>query len=102
LWRPRVDPLRPAKIVGLALLLLVAGLAVYLAPAMPVLARWAAWPTAPKEPVTVLVAGVSPEYSGYHTRAPEDFTGLTDTMILVQLNPAQGALKLVSLPRDTR
>lgn len=104
---PAVDTPRPhrrrlLRALGVAVLLLVAGLAVYLAPALPVLARWAAWPVAPSAPITVLVAGVSPKYSGYHTRAPEDFTGLTDTMILAQINPAQGALKLVSLPRDTR
>jgi polyisoprenyl-teichoic acid--peptidoglycan teichoic acid transferase len=64
--------------------------------------RFAALPAAPKAPVTFLLAGVSHNYSGYHTRAPEDFSGLTDTMIVVQFNPQQRALKLLSVPRDTR
>jgi LCP family protein required for cell wall assembly len=94
--------MRVLKIFGVLFVLLVAGLLVFLAPALPVLARWIAWPAAPSKPVTVLVAGVSPEYSGYHQKAPERFRGLTDTMILVQLNPQQDSLKLLSLPRDTR
>lgn len=93
---------RVAKVVGLVVALLALALVVYLAPAAPVIARYAAWPSSPREPLTVLVAGVSPRYSGYRTRAPENFDGLTDTMLLVQLNPAQGAIEQLSLPRDTR
>jgi polyisoprenyl-teichoic acid--peptidoglycan teichoic acid transferase len=77
-------------------------LVVWAAPAWNMIQRFAALPAAPKAPVTFLLAGVSHNYSGYHTRAPEDFSGLTDTMIVVQFNPQQRALKLLSVPRDTR
>ncbi|HEX2865051.1 MAG TPA: LCP family protein [Deinococcales bacterium] len=94
--------MRVLKIVLAVLVLAFAGLLVAVAPALPLLSRWLAWPAAPGHPVTVLVAGVTPRYSGYHTKAPENFTGLTDTMILAQLNPKQKAIKLLSLPRDTQ
>lgn len=87
---------------GIVLLLLIAGFTVFLAPALPFISRFAALPIAPKTPVTILIAGVSHNYSGYHQRANEDFTGLTDTMIVAQLNPEQGALKLLNVPRDTK
>ncbi len=77
-------------------------LIVWAAPAWSMIQRFAALPNAPKAPITFLLAGVSHNYSGYHTRAPEDFSGLTDTMIVVQFNPQQRALKLLSVPRDTR
>ncbi len=73
-------------------------------PAWGVISRFAAFPSAPKQPITFLLAGVGHHYVGYHTRGTleNDFQlGLTDTMALVQLNPAQKAIKLLSIPRDT-
>jgi LCP family protein required for cell wall assembly len=93
------------KIIGTMFVLGLGALIVWLAPALPMLSRFAALPIAPKEPVTILVAGVGHHYVGYHTRGTinDDFTkGLTDTMIVVQLNPQQKALKILNVPRDTR
>lgn len=59
-------------------------------------------PQRPSERVNYLISGVTPEYIGYHTQAPENFTGLTDSMMLVQLDPAANVVRLLSLPRDTR
>ena len=59
----------------------------------------------PKRPTTrmnFLVAGVTPEYAGYHRLAPENFTGLTDSMILAQLDPENNSVRMLSLPRDTQ
>lgn len=53
-------------------------------------------------PITVLVGGVTPEYSGYHQRAPENFTGLTDSMLLAQIDTVHNRLNVLSLPRDTQ
>ena len=94
--------MRVLKIVLVVLVLALCGVLVVIAPALPLLSRWLAWPASPQHPVTVIVVGVTPNYSGYHTKAPENFNGLTDTMILAQLNPKQGAIKLLSLPRDTQ
>jgi polyisoprenyl-teichoic acid--peptidoglycan teichoic acid transferase len=90
------------RILTLLFLAGLVALVIWAAPAWSMLRRFAALPAAPKAPVTFLLAGVSHNYSGYHTRAPEDFSGLTDTMIVVQFNPQQQALKLLSVPRDTR
>jgi polyisoprenyl-teichoic acid--peptidoglycan teichoic acid transferase len=109
--KPKTTPIRHARaprrgikrsLVGIVLLLAIAGFAVFLAPALPFISRFAALPISPSAPVTVLIAGVSHEYAGYHLRAKEDFTGLTDTMIVAQLNPEQKALKLLNVPRDTK
>jgi polyisoprenyl-teichoic acid--peptidoglycan teichoic acid transferase len=73
-------------------------------PAWGLISRFAAFPSAPSQPITFLLAGVGHHYVGYHTRGSleNDFQlGLTDTMVLVQLNPAQKAMKLLSIPRDT-
>ncbi|WP_135255646.1 LCP family protein [Thermus caldilimi] len=53
-----------------------------------------------KAPLTVLVYGSSPEYSGYHRRAPERFRGLADTILLVRLDPGAGRVVVLSIPRD--
>ncbi len=88
------------------LLLLVALLAgaVWSFPAWGLIQRFAAFPSAPSQSVTFLLAGVGHHYVGYHTRGSlaDDFAlGLTDTMVVVQLNPAQKAIKVLSIPRDT-
>jgi LCP family protein required for cell wall assembly len=93
------------KIIGVVLVLGLGALIVWLAPALPMLSRFAAFPSSPSRPVTILVAGVAHYYKGYHTRGTinDDFVrGNTDTMIVVQLNPQQHALKLLNVPRDTK
>ena len=60
------------------------------------------FPHVPTARVTYLIAGVTPEYSGYHQRAPEAFKGLTDSMLLMQLDPLKNVVHALSLPRDTR
>ncbi len=93
------------KIIGVVLVLGLGALIVWLAPALPILSKFAAFPASPSKPVTILVAGVAHYYKGYHTRGTtdDDFTkGLTDTMIVVQINPQQKALKLLNIPRDTK
>ena len=102
----RVVQLRPKpkriRIFPFIILAVLVALVVWAAPAWSMLQRFGAFPKPPRAPVTFLLAGVSHNYSGYHTRAPENFSGLTDTMIVVQFNPQQQALKLLSVPRDTR
>lgn len=99
-------PIRPRRRrtlanVVLALLLVLAGLTAWLAPAVPTLTKFAALPTAPETTRTFLVAGVSPTYVGHHQAAPEDFTGLTDTIMMVQLRANEPVVRLLSVPRDT-
>ena len=57
-------------------------------------------PFALKEPFTLLVYGSSPEYVGYHKRAPERFRGLADTILLVRLDPGANRVVVLSVPRD--
>jgi len=54
-----------------------------------------------KEPLTLLVYGSSPEYAGYHKRAPERFRGLADAILLVRLDPGANRVVVLSIPRDT-
>jgi polyisoprenyl-teichoic acid--peptidoglycan teichoic acid transferase len=82
----------------------LAALLVWSYPAWGMLGRFAALPNNPKQPITFLLAGVGHHYVGYHTRGSleNDFAlGLTDTMLVVQLNPTQKAIKVLSIPRDT-
>lgn len=51
-------------------------------------------------PLTLLVYGSSPEYLGYHKRAPERFRGLADTILLVRLDPVANRVVVLSIPRD--
>jgi len=53
-----------------------------------------------KAPLTLLVYGSSPEYVGYHRRAPERFRGLADTILLVRLDPLAQRVVVLSIPRD--
>ncbi|MCX7849365.1 LCP family protein [Thermus sp.] len=53
-----------------------------------------------REPLTLLVYGSSPEYLGYHRRAPERFRGLADTILLVRLDPGRNRVAVLSVPRD--
>ena len=91
-------------LLPLFLLLTLGACGVWSYPAWGVLSKFAALPAAPRQPITILLAGVGHHYVGYHTRGTleNDFTlGLTDTMVVVQLNPAQKAIKFLSIPRDT-
>ena len=81
--------------------LLLAALVAYLSPAAPALLRYGALPHAPGRTRSFVLAGVTPEYVGYHTRAPEDYGGLADTIALVQLRAGERKLQLLNIPRDT-
>lgn len=66
------------------------------------LGRFLVLPRIPDRRMNYLVAGVTPEYSGYRQVGPETFKGLTDSLLLVQLDPAARRIRTLSLPRDTR
>ncbi|ADY25800.1 cell envelope-related transcriptional attenuator [Deinococcus proteolyticus MRP] len=84
--------------------LLLAAFLALLAPAAPALARYGALPRSMGQPLNILLAGVTPKYPPSaiwpYPAAPEDFTGLTDTIMLAQIHP-DGAVKLLSVPRDS-
>ncbi|WP_102125145.1 LCP family protein [Deinococcus planocerae] len=88
----------------LLLLVLLAGLVALFSPAAPALARYGALPRKAQGPVTVLLAGVTPNYPPSpvwpYPAAPEDYSGLTDTIVLAQFRP-DGTANLLSIPRDT-
>ncbi|KGQ21413.2 LCP family protein [Thermus filiformis] len=88
------------RILALLLLAALGALAVWLYPLARPLARYGALPKGLDRPLNLLVLGVSPEYSGYHKRAPERFRGLTDTLLLVRLDPGANRVVVVSIPRD--
>lgn len=90
-----------ARRTRMIIAVLCAGLLAFLAPMMPALWRYAAIPQSPDQPVNYVLAGVTPKYAGYHTKAPQDFRGLADTIMVLRVDPS-GQLKLMSLPRDTR
>jgi len=97
--------MRLRRFLPILLIALLAAFAYWIAPAWGLISRFAAVPNAPQRPVTILLAGVGHYYKYYHQRGSleDDFKrGLTDTMVVVQLNPAQKAIKLLSVPRDTR
>ncbi|MGI8747970.1 MAG: LCP family protein, partial [Deinococcus sp.] len=86
------------------LALLLAGLSALAAPAFPALAKYGALPRTPERPITLLLAGVTPNYPASavwpYPAAPEDYSGLTDTIVVAQLRPG-GEVRLLSVPRDT-
>ncbi|MEW5934498.1 MAG: LCP family protein, partial [Bacillota bacterium] len=91
--------------LAVPVLVVLAGFVALSAPAVPALLRYAALPRQAEGPVTVLLAGVTPRYQENAAVwpwpvAPEDFTFLTDTLILAQLWPG-GTANLLSIPRDT-
>lgn len=100
---PPIPPsrVRRARALALGVSLSLAGLVAYLAPAAPALARFGTLPRLPDRTRTFLVAGATPKYVAYHTRAPEDYGGLTDTLLLVQVRAGEPKLKLLNIPRDT-
>ncbi|MGM8837107.1 LCP family protein [Thermus sp. 93170] len=85
------------------LLGLLAALFYWVYPLLGPVARQGALPSPAglEEPLTLLVYGSSPEYSGYHRRAPERFRGLADTVLLVRLDPLAHRVVVLSIPRDT-
>lgn len=90
------------RVIGFVLL---AGVVAVVSPAFPFLLRYGAWPKKADGPVTVLLAGVTPNYQEGAPvwpwpAKPEDYTGLTDTLVLAQLRP-DGTANLLSIPRDT-
>ncbi|WP_448567109.1 LCP family protein [Thermus sp.] len=89
--------------VFLALLLaLLLALGLWACPLLGPLVRHGALPAPEglKAPLTLLVYGSSPEYVGYHKRAPERFRGLADTILLVRLDPRANRVVVLSVPRD--
>ncbi len=97
--------MRLRRFIPIVILGLLVAFGFWIAPAWGLISRFAALPSAPTRPVTILLAGVGHAYKYYHQRASmdQDFKrGLTDTMVVVQLNPAQNAIKMLSVPRDTR
>ena len=94
--------MRLGKALTLFFFLLLAGVAAYLSPMAPALSRWGAWPQMPPQKVNFVIAGVTPKYVGYHQAAPEDYSGLTDTLLIAQLEPKTKTVRLLSIPRDTR
>jgi len=90
---------------ALVLLIVLAGLVALAAPAFPALSRYGALPHKADGPVNVLLAGVTPDYDDAapvwpYPAKPEDFTFLTDTIVLAQVRP-DGTVNLLSIPRDT-
>lgn len=90
------------RVIGLVVL---AGLVAVAAPAFPFLMKYGAFPKRPDAPVNVLLAGVTPNYQEGAPvwpwpAKPEDYTGLTDTILLAQIRP-DGTANLLSIPRDT-
>ncbi len=86
-------------------LVILLGLGLVVAPVLPVLVRYAAVPQTPERPINILLAGTTPNYIEYAPTwpwpaAPEDYTGLTDTIMLAQVQPG-GRVELLSIPRDT-
>lgn len=86
---------------GLLVLVLLGALGYWAYPLLGPLLRYGALPKALSQPLTLLVQGVSPEYSGHHTRRPEDFRGHADTLVLLHLDPARKQVVALSIPRDT-
>ncbi|MGC8904462.1 LCP family protein [Thermus sp.] len=82
--------------------LFIAALAFWAYPLLGPAVRQGALPSREglKAPLTLVVYGSSPEYAGYHKRAPERFRGLADTILLVRLDPEANRVVVLSVPRD--
>ncbi|MER3490291.1 MAG: LytR family transcriptional regulator [Meiothermus sp.] len=83
------------------LLVALVALGYWAFPILQAFFRYGGLPRTLSQPLNVLVQGVSPEYSGYHTRAPENFRGHADTLLLVRFDPAAQRVAVLSIPRDT-
>ncbi|TVP64123.1 MAG: LytR family transcriptional regulator [Nodularia sp. (in: Bacteria)] len=51
-------------------------------------------------PMNILIMGVDP-IQGTVDGSPESFTGTSDTMLLVRLNPSDRTMRILSIPKDT-
>ncbi|CAM3333138.1 LytR family transcriptional regulator [Deinococcus saxicola] len=86
-------------------MVVLAGVVAVAAPAFPFLTRYGALPQKAAGPVTVLLAGVTPDYDDTAAvwpwpAKPESFSFLTDTIVMAQLQP-NGTTNMLSIPRDT-
>lgn len=52
-------------------------------------------------PVNILVMGIDPP-SGFQDTSPEVFTGPSDTMLLLRLDPDNKLLRVLSIPKDSQ
>ncbi len=59
------------------------------------------WPYRLARPVNILVMGIDRVLTA-RENSPEIFTGNSDTMLLLRLNPGENNLNMLSIPRDTR
>ncbi|PZA06992.1 MULTISPECIES: LCP family protein [unclassified Meiothermus] len=89
------------RLIWVLLLIGLAALGYWAFPLLQAFFRYGSLPRSLNNPLNVLVQGVSPEYSGYHTRAPENFRGHADTLLLVRFDPGQKRVVVLSIPRDT-
>ena len=88
------------RIGFLLILVLLIGVAWWAYPLLQPLLRYGSLPRNLERPLTVLVLGVAPEYKYYHQRAPEDFRGLSDVILLVRFDPQTKQISVLSIPRD--
>ncbi len=51
-------------------------------------------------PMNILIMGIEPNH-GTVDGSAESFTGKTDTMLLVRLNPDEKSIRVLSIPKDT-
>jgi LCP family protein required for cell wall assembly len=51
--------------------------------------------------VNILVMGIDP-FPGARNTSPENFTGSSDTILLLQLNPNDKTVKVLSIPKDSQ
>ncbi|MDZ8052814.1 MAG: LCP family protein [Aulosira sp. ZfuVER01] len=52
------------------------------------------------KPMNILIMGIEP-VKGTVDGSPESFSGKSDTMLMVRLNPGDKSIKVLSIPRDT-
>ncbi len=85
--------------------LVLAGLAALIAPAVPALSRYATLPRKADAPLNLVLAGLDAQYDWSSPKRPfpeipRSFDTRTDSLMLVQVLPG-GQVKLLSIPRDT-
>ncbi|MFC5848069.1 LCP family protein [Deinococcus petrolearius] len=85
--------------------LVLAGLAALIAPAVPALSRYAALPRKGEAPLNLVLAGLDVDYDWSaptwpYPAKPQTYTTRTDTLMLAQFRPG-GEVRLLSIPRDT-
>ncbi|KQR40908.1 LCP family protein [Deinococcus sp. Leaf326] len=85
--------------------LVLAGLAALIAPAVPALSRYATLPRKADAPLNIVLAGLDAQYDWSsatwpYPEIPHSFGTRTDTLILAQFRP-NGEVRMLSIPRDT-